>query len=97
VLEVASVEVDGSQLGVMGGWVVLREVICMVMLTLYKPMNLELSALDSILYPVEAHLHGFGSLDLNSLVGTTISCGVVCDKYSVAVPIVLGQFLCELV
>jgi hypothetical protein len=45
-------------------------------------MNLELSILDSILYPMEAHVHDFGSLDLGVLVGKAISCGVVCGESS---------------
>jgi hypothetical protein len=41
------------------------------------PVHCELSLADSILDPVEAHVHGFGLLDFGSVVGKSISCRVI--------------------
>jgi hypothetical protein len=45
-------------------------------------MNLELAILDSVLYPVEMHVHGFGSLDLGAFVGETVHGGDICGESS---------------
>ena len=45
-------------------------------------MNLELAILDSVLDPVEAHVHGFGSLDLGAFVGKAIGGGIICSESS---------------
>ena len=43
------------------------------------PSNTELVLFNSVLDPVESHVHGLGSLEFGAFVGEAISCGVVCD------------------
>jgi hypothetical protein len=61
---------------VVGGWVVLGEVVGEVVCALL-PVHGELSLANSVLDPIEAHVHGFGSLDFGLVVGKPISCRVV--------------------
>jgi hypothetical protein len=59
----------------MGSWMVLGEVVGEVVSALL-PVHCELSVANSVLDPVEAHVHGFGLLDFGSVVGESISrCG----------------------
>ena len=59
----------------MGGRVVLGEVIRLVVFS-FVPKDSELTAVGSVLEPVEAHVHGLGSLDLDRVVGNAF-CGSV--------------------
>jgi hypothetical protein len=42
-------------------------------------VDLELALCYSVLYPVESHVHGFGSSDFGPFVGEFVCCGVVCS------------------
>ena len=55
---------------------VLGEVVGLVVLA-GLPMHAKLSLLHSIPNPVEAHIHGFGALCLDSVVGDSLSSGIV--------------------
>ena len=59
------------------GWVVLGVIVGLVRATGF-PVYAELALLHSIANPVESHVHGFGSLGFDCVVGDSFSCGVVC-------------------
>ena len=63
-------------------------VIC-VITTSALPADLELSLLDSVLDPEEAHVHGLGALSLDGVVGDSCCYLVVgddCGGYALGVP-----------
>jgi hypothetical protein len=71
------VEVDGPHLDVVGGgMMVLGEVVTMVVRSL-EPVDEELFHGDSVLDPVESHVHCLGALDFDSSVGESVGSGVV--------------------
>ena len=69
-------EVGWSQLDVMRRGVVLGEVVCQVEFSLL-PVYSELALFDAVLYPIEPHIHGFGSSDFGASIGKAICGGVI--------------------
>ena len=69
-------KVGWSYLDVMGGRVVLRVVVRVVGLA-GLPVDSKLALLDSVTYPEEAHVHCFGSLGLDCVVGNAFGRRVV--------------------
>ena len=65
-----------SHVAMMAGWVMLGEVISKVR-GCSLPVDSELSLLDAISDPVEAHVHGSGSSEFASLVGNLMCSCVV--------------------
>jgi hypothetical protein len=60
----------------MGRGVMFREVVGLVGMA-GSPIEMKLFLVDSVLYPVEAHIHGFRFLLAKLLVGKAIYCGIV--------------------
>ena len=51
------------------GWlVVFGEVVCMIVVS-GLPVYAELALFDSVLYPIEPHVHGFGLFNLGAAIG----------------------------
>ena len=60
----------------MGCGVVLGEVVGHIFVA-WAPVDKELALVDSVLDPVETHVHGFGFASVNSAISDTCSCGVI--------------------
>ena len=43
----------------------------------FLPLDVELALFDSVLYPVEAHVHCFGPLEFHASIGKAIGGGVI--------------------
>jgi hypothetical protein len=43
-----------------------------------SPTHIKLSLFHSVLYPVKAHVHGFGTFLLDIFVDDSICCGAIC-------------------
>jgi hypothetical protein len=65
---------------VVGGGVVLRKIITVIIFALL-PVDVELSLGNSVLDPIKTHIHCLGSLYFGALIRETICCRIVgCDS-----------------
>ena len=46
------------------------------------PMDAELTLVDTVFDPVEAHVHCFGTFGFDCVVGNSFGCGIVCLDWS---------------
>ena len=61
---------------VMGQWMMFCEIVSKVGFA-SAPVDVELVLVDSVLDPVESHVHGFGSALLDGVVGYAVCDGVI--------------------
>ena len=69
-------EVDGPHYSVMRGRVVFGEVVAKVVVT-FGPVDEELTLVDTVADPVEAHVHGFGATLGYGVIGDAGGCTIV--------------------
>ena len=72
---IACVQVDWSHLHVMGGGMVLGKIVCKVKFA-FGPYDNEVALVDTIRYPVEAHVHCLGPFEFGALCGKAMGGGI---------------------
>ena len=83
-------QVDGTCFHVVGGRVVFGKVVGKIQFA-FGPHNDKVALVDTIMYPVEAHVHGFGPFEFGTLSGKAVGSGIVGD-YLCGLQLLISKF-----